>query len=85
MTYQPIKSCIFITDNSICCHVERGSGFFGLGKNCILLDDFPSECSKRIRKENRWPKPPPCDDDDHTEFVECVEKVCGGKSKDKES
>ena len=54
-------NCIFYTDFGKCNHLDRGRGFLGIGKRCVLIDDFPSECGKRIRQQKpKEPPMPPC-------------------------
>lgn len=49
--------CVFHTDFGKCSHLERGRGFLWLGKDCVLHDKFPSECSRRV--QHKRPVNPP--------------------------
>ena len=57
----PINDCIYLTKNNKCNHLDRGRGFLGLGKYCVLTDDFVSGCKYMIKQEIKvsWHEPPP--------------------------
>jgi len=47
----PNIDCVFYTNFGKCAHPDRGRGFLWLGKHCILFDEFPSTCRKRVKHE----------------------------------
>lgn len=56
--YQSWEGCQFFMESGKCNHLDRGRGFLWRGKRCILLDNFPSECEKRVARTSQDPPPP---------------------------
>ena len=52
-------NCVFFADYQKCSHLDRGRGFLWLGKNCVLVEDFPSECRKQVPHPRPKGPPPP--------------------------
>ena len=57
------QNCVFYTNRGLCTHLDRGRGFLGLGKVCVLEKDFVGSCTKQVKYPMVTPQGPASGDE----------------------